>query len=102
MAYEMRAGSGSAFKNDKKTEDWHPAYRGKVMLPDGSVHWMDVSPKKTAAGEPWVSVKIGNPVQPMNGGGGGGGHSPAPFPLQPQPKAVVRAVVPDLDDDIPF
>jgi len=97
MAYEMRPGSGSAFKNDKKTEDWHPAYRGKVMLPDGSVHWLDITPKKTAAGETWVSVKIGNPVQPQ-----GGGHSPAPYPSQPQPKVDVRAMVPDNDDDIPF
>lgn len=63
MAYEMRPGQGSAFKNDKKTEDWHPAYKGRVMLPDGSVHWLDVTPKKTAAGETWLQVKVGNAVQ---------------------------------------
>lgn len=60
--YEMRPGQGSAFKNDKKTEDWHPAYKGKVMLPDGSVHWLDVTPKKTKAGDTWLAVKVGNQI----------------------------------------
>lgn len=64
MAYEMRAGQGSAFKNDKKTEDWHAPYRGRIMLPDGAIHWLDVTPKKTAAGENWFAVKVGKPVQP--------------------------------------
>lgn len=62
MAYEMKPGQGSAFKNKDKTEDWHPAYRGKVMLPNGDVHYLDITPKKTQAGEAWVSVKIGKAV----------------------------------------
>jgi len=61
--YEMRPGQGSAFKNDKKTEDWHPAYKGKVMLPDGSLHWLDITPKKTKAGDTWLAVKVGNQIQ---------------------------------------
>jgi hypothetical protein len=64
MAYEMKPGQGSAFKNKDKTEDWHPPYRGKVMLPDGSVHYLDITPKKTQAGEAWVAVKIGKAIQP--------------------------------------
>lgn len=92
MAYEMRAGSGSAFKNDKKTEDWHPAYKGKVMLPDGSVHWLDVSPKKTKAGDTWLAVKIGNPVQQQ-------GSVP---PLDAHNQAKGNAYVTEADDDIPF
>lgn len=91
MAYEMRAGSGSAFKNDKKTEDWHPAYKGKVMLPDGSVHWLDVSPKKTKAGDTWLAVKIGNPVQQQS----------MP-PLDAHNQAKGNAYVTEADDDIPF
>lgn len=93
MAYEMRAGSGSAFKNDKKTEDWHPAYKGKVMLPDGSVHWLDVNPKKTKAGETWIAVKIGNPVQQQSGG----------MVLDDHNKAKANGFQPaGFDDDIPF
>lgn len=87
--YEMRPGQGSAFKNDKKTEDWHPAYKGKVMLPDGSLHWLDITPKKTKAGDTWISVKIGNQLQakPMDSHNQAKGNG-----YQPQPD----------DSDIPF
>lgn len=90
--YEMRPGQGSAFKNDKKTEDWHPAYKGKVMLPDGSLHWLDITPKKTKAGDTWISVKVGNQIQgaakPMDSHNQAKGNG-----YQPQPAD---------DSDIPF
>jgi len=63
MAYEMKPGQGSAFRNERKTEDWHAEFRGKVVLPDGATHWLDVSRKKTAAGEEWLSVRIGKAVE---------------------------------------
>lgn len=92
MAYEMKPGQGSAFKNDKKTEDWHPAYKGKVMLPDGSLHWLDVTPKKTQAGETWVSVKIGKQID-----------VPAVKPLDAHNQAKGNGYQPQGgDDDIPF
>lgn len=91
MAYEMKPGQGSAFKNDKKTEDWHPAYKGKVMLPDGSVRWLDVTPKKTKAGDTWLSVKLGNVVQSQGGG----------MVLDDHNKAKANGFQP-ADDDIPF
>lgn len=91
MAYEMKPGSGSAFKNDKKTEDWHPAYRGKVMLPDGSVHWLDISPKKTKAGDTWIAVRVGNQIDP-----------PAAKPVSAHNAAKANAFVSEPDDDIPF
>jgi len=91
MAYELKPGQGSAFKNDKKTEDWHPAYRGKVVLPDGSMHWLDVQPKKTAAGDTWLAIKVGNAVQgaakPVDAHNAAKGNG-----YQPQPE----------DSDIPF
>lgn len=93
MAYEMKPGQGSAFKNDKKTEDWHPAYKGKVMLPDGSVHWLDVTPKKTAKGDTWVSVKVGNKVQ----------NAPAAQPvINNHNQAKANGYQPQQDSDIPF
>lgn len=87
--YEMRPGQGSAFKNDKKTEDWHPAYKGKVMLPDGSLHWLDITPKKTKAGDTWISVKIGNQLQAR--------------PMDSHNQAKGNGYQPQGDDsDIPF
>jgi len=66
--YELRPGQGSAFKNKNKTEDWHPAYKGEVMLPDGTLHWIDIKPGKTKAGEHWFAIKIGAPKQPKQNG----------------------------------
>jgi hypothetical protein len=60
--YEHRPGQGSAWINKDKTEDWHAPFRGKVMLPDGSMHYLDIWNKKTQAGETWVSVKIGKQI----------------------------------------
>jgi hypothetical protein len=89
----MKPGWGSAFKNENRTEDWHPPYKGKVMLPDGSVHWLDVTPKKTKAGETWLSVKVGKPVQAQGGG----------MVLDDHNKAKGNGYQPQGgDDDIPF
>ena len=87
MAYEMRPGSGSLFKNDKKTTDKHPNLKGKVMLPDGTVHWVSAWSKKTQAGEAWISFVIGEVAN-------GGAHS--------QAKANAHQPPGGLDDDIPF
>jgi hypothetical protein len=87
MAYEMRAGQGSLFKNDKKTTDKHPGYKGKLMLPDGRVHYVSMWVKKTAAGEPWFSLSMGEQVTVSQ-------HSQAKADgFQPQPGG---------DEDIPF
>ena len=80
MAYEMRPGSGSLFKNDKRTEEKHPNAKGKIMLPNGEVRWISAWTKTTSAGEKWQSLSIGELVE--------GG--------QPKPVVVLS------DDDIPF
>ena len=85
MAYEMRPGSGSLFKNDKKTEDRHPNLKGKIMLPNGEVRWMSAWTKKTAAGESWLSLSVGDLVQGVD-----------------QPKPVAKAFDVDPDSDVPF
>jgi hypothetical protein len=63
MAYEMRPGQGSLFKNDKKTTDKHPNLKGRLMLPDGSVYWVSGWTKETSAGEKWISLALGDRVQ---------------------------------------
>ena len=90
----MRAGSGSLFKNDKKTLDTHPNVKGKVMLPNGEVRWISGWTRKTAAGESWISLNIGELCQQQ----GGGGYNQTAYAAQPSPKPAMA----DLDDDIPF
>ena len=87
MAYEMKPGQGSLFKNDKKTSDSHPNLKGKIMLPNGEVRWMSAWTKTTTAGEKWISLNVGELVQQA----GGSGYAQA---------APVARV--ELDDDIPF
>lgn len=97
MAYEMRAGSGSLFKNDRKEKETHPDLKGKVMLPNGEVRWLSAWKKTTGAGAAWLSVSIGDLVQPM----AGGSNLSVP-PLDAHNQAKANAFVVDTDDDIPF
>ena len=103
--YELRPGQGSAFKNKNKTEDWHPAYKGEVMLPDGTLHWIDIKPGKTKAGEYWFGIKIGAPKQPRQDQQQAQGmvlDQAKPFAapvVKPTPAANAVAA---MDDDIPF
>lgn len=92
MAYEMRPGSGSLFKNDKKTTDKHPTHKGRVMLPNGEERWLSAWVKKTQAGEPWVSLQIGELCNP--------GAGMAPITAHSVDKG--NAFVTQPDDDIPF
>jgi hypothetical protein len=87
MAYEMRPGSGSLFKNDKRTEERHPNLKGKVMLPNGEVRWLSAWTKKTAAGDTWLSLSVGDLVQGVD---------------QPKPVAARAVAMQETDDDIPF
>ena len=90
MAYEVRPGQGSAFVNKTKTEDWHPAYTGEIMLPDGTMHYLNIKPGKTKAGEHWFAITIGKPKakQPDN-------H-------RDNQKATVTPIFKLEDSDIPF
>jgi len=68
MAYEMKPGKGSLFKNDKKTADSHPNAKGKIMLPNGEVRWISAWTNETSAGEKWQALVIGELVagQPVS------------------------------------
>lgn len=91
MAYEMRPNSGSLFKNNEKRPDKKdPDVKGKIMLPDGSTHWISGWTKQTTAGEKWISLQIGNPVQG------------AAKPVSDHSAAKANAFVSEPDDDIPF
>ena len=113
--YEQKPGKGAAFPNDKKVEDWHADYKGRVCLPDGSMHWLDVTIKTAASGMQYAAVTIGNPCEPSTAVDHGpkrhpdghrsgfqhAGEATLPSRMQNAPKARAAAIV-ETDDDIPF
>ena len=54
----MKPGQGSMFKNDKKTEDKHPDYKGSVMLPDGTECWVSGWIKRPEGKTPFMSLSV--------------------------------------------
>jgi len=121
--FELRPGQGSAFKNKDKTEDWHADYKGELLLPDGTLHWIDIQPGKTRAGEWYFKIKLGKPKQPKQTGQAQGmvlDSQPlgqpqglptyVPFAMpsgQPTAQPIAKPspaanAVAAMDDDIPF
>lgn len=84
--YEPKPGEGSAFRNDKKTEDWHAEFQGKILMPNGKTHWLNVDPKITKNGDTFYKVVIGKEVQNQQ-------------QKKPEPK---KESFEDLPDDLPF
>ena len=63
MAYEMKDGSGSLFKNKRKETDNHPDYNGSIMLNDVE-HWLSAwikTPKN--GGDKYMSLSVGKPKE---------------------------------------
>jgi hypothetical protein len=88
--YEKRPGDGAAFVNVDKTEDWHFPYTGEIILPNGDVHYVNVKPGKTKAGQHWFQIKIGKPKTKREDNAGD------------NPKATVTPIFKSNDSDIPF
>ena len=76
MAYELRPGSGSLFKNDRKEQPNHADYRGDGALLDGTPIWISAWIKETNAGKKFLSLsfkeKEPRQQQPRQQSGGGG------------------------------
>lgn len=89
MAFEMRPGSFSLFKNDKKEKETQPDWKGSIKLPDGTEFWFDAWTKQGTKGE-FISGKIGNPKN------GSTNQSAAFKPFPPLVPAT------NLDDEVPF
>ena len=62
MAYELRVGQGQLFRARSKKTDRSPDMTGKLMLPNGVLVYVSGWKKVTAAGEEWISLQLGNPV----------------------------------------
>jgi len=57
MAYIPKEGSGSLFKNDRKTTENHPDYTGSIMV-NGREHYLSAWVKEGTKGK-FFSVSIG-------------------------------------------
>lgn len=84
MANETKLNSGAIFKNDKKTAETHPDYRGKINV-DGVEKEISLWVKTAASGLQYFSVSIQKPwVKP-------GANTPK-----------VESTGHSIDDDLPF
>ena len=86
MAYEMKEGSGSLFKNTRKEKDTHPDWAGSIMV-NGKEHWLSGWIKEGKGGK-FFSLAIGKEKAPKD--------NFAPKGSDEMPKNNM------LDDDIPF
>jgi uncharacterized protein (DUF736 family) len=83
---ETKINSGSIFKNDKKTADNQPDYRGKINV-DGKIWEISLWVKEGQQAGKYFSAAIKEPwVKPDDS-------------IQPQTK---NKTIVDEDDDLPF
>jgi len=60
MAFEHRPGTGSLFVNKNKRPDKQDAdFDGRVVLPNGEMHWVKCWRKQSKAGMDFLSISIG-------------------------------------------
>jgi uncharacterized protein (DUF736 family) len=57
MSYQPKEGSGTLFKNDRKTTENHPDFTGSIMI-NGKEHWFSAWTKEGKKGK-FLSVSVG-------------------------------------------
>lgn len=78
MAYELREGQGSLFKNDHKTKDSHPGARGEALI-GGVLYEVSAWTKEGRKGRfQSLAFKVKQPRQADDGPGDDDG-GPIPF-----------------------
>lgn len=65
MAYEMKEGSGSLFKNQRKTSESHPDFTGSIKL-NGKEHWFSAWVKESPKAGKFFSVSVGKVKEQSN------------------------------------
>ena len=81
-----KPGTGVAFVNENKKEDWHADWTGEFADHDGNLFYLNVS-KKTAghSGREYISVSLGKPKA-----------------AKVTPSNAAQPTFDDLPDDLPF
>ena len=86
MAYIPKEGSGSLFKNDRKTTENHPDYTGTIMV-NGKEHWLSGWVKEGKKGK-FFSISIGKEKIPQG--------------FKPAGSDELSKSDPFIDDSVPF
>lgn len=82
MAFEMKDGQGSLFKNERRTTETQPQFRGQVKI-NGKLLDIAAWTKKTQKGDTFLSLSVSEPRQQAQ-----------------QPVAAGKQEI--TDDDLPF
>jgi uncharacterized protein (DUF736 family) len=64
MAYEMKEGSASLFKNTRKQSESHPDYTGSIML-QGKEHYLSAWIKESPKAGKFFSISVGKVKEPV-------------------------------------
>lgn len=83
---EKKDNEGVAFKNDKKTTDAHPVYKGSAMVA-GTEYWVSFWLNKSKSGDTYMKYKFNEKEDARS------------KPSAPQQSPVNEEA---FDDDIPF
>lgn len=84
MAFELKNGQGSIFKNDKKTEEKHPDYRGKIKDQFGNDWDLSLWVKTSEKGVKYFSVSCQTPY------------------VKPTEQTITEQTNDNQPDDLPF
>lgn len=66
--FELKPGQGSLFPNQRKESDRHPDVTGRIVLPDGTEHWLSGWWKGRDG--TILSLALGDEVEQQGGGRG--------------------------------
>jgi uncharacterized protein (DUF736 family) len=87
---EQKINSGAIFKNDKKTADNQPDYRGKINV-EGKELEISLWVKTAQSGVKYMSAAIKEPYV-----------APAPAPVLQNTSDKIKSAADDFEDDLPF
>lgn len=86
MAYELKDGEGSLWKNEDRKTDSHPHAKGQLKI-GGVIYWVDAWTNETPNGKKFQKLK----VRPKD-------DQPARSPQSREPEQELSAD----DEDLPF
>jgi uncharacterized protein (DUF736 family) len=64
MAFELKPGQGSLFKNDRKSGDKDPDYKGSAVDTNGNEFWLSGWKKTSSKGTTYLSLSM-KPKEPI-------------------------------------